>query len=82
MERKKAKKEPITSVKRFSDKVIYEISLPGVESQKELSITKLENSIEVRAKSKNNSYFKVIPIDSPITGYGFEKGKLSLEFGE
>ncbi|HKL24427.1 MAG TPA: zinc ribbon domain-containing protein [Candidatus Nanoarchaeia archaeon] len=76
------KKEPSTSVKRFSDKILYEINLPGIESQKELSITKLENSIEVRAKSKNNSYFKVIPIDSPITGYNFTKGKLSLEFSE
>ena len=79
---KKDKKEPSTSVKRFSDKVVYEISIPGVESQEELSITKLENSIEVRAKSKDKSYFKIIPIDSPITGYDFKKGKLSLEFSE
>jgi len=79
---KKQKREPSTSVKRFSDRVIYEINMPGVESQEELSITKLENSIEVRGKSKDSSYFKVIPIDSPITGYNFKKGKLSLEFSE
>lgn len=77
---KKEKQEPTTSVKRFSDRIVYEINIPGVESKEELSITKLENSIEVRAKSKDKSYFKVIPIDSPITGYDFEKGKLSLEF--
>lgn len=79
---KKEKQEPSTSVKRFSDRVVYEINIPGVESKEELSITKLENSIEVRAKSKDKSYFKVIPIDSPITGYDFKKGKLSLEFSE
>lgn len=79
---KNQKKEPSTSVKRFADKIVYEINLPGVESQKELSITKLENSIEIKAKSKDSSYFKIVPLNYPIIGYNFESGKLSLEFSE
>ncbi|MFH1787445.1 MAG: hypothetical protein ABH811_01500 [archaeon] len=76
------KQEPATNIKRFSDKVIYEIEIPGVKSVEDLSITQLENSIEIKALAKDKIYFKLIPISLPITDYNLSKGKLILELGE
>ena len=73
------KKEPLTNIKRFSDKIVYEIYLPGIKSMKDVSIVKLENSIEIKAVVKNKAYFKLIPINLPIKDYNLEKGKLILE---
>lgn len=76
-----SKKEPKTDVRRFSDKVVYEVSMPGVKSKDDISINNLENSIEIKAVAKGKAYKKVIPISFPITNYNFSKGKLVLELG-
>ena len=55
--------------------------MPGIKSIKDISIIKLENSIELKAISKNKAYFKLIPINLPITNYGILKERLILEFG-
>ncbi|VVB79899.1 Uncharacterised protein [uncultured archaeon] len=74
--------EPQTSsVRRFSNRVIYEIDLPEVKSVQDVAITKLENSIEIKAVGKTKSYFKVINVGLPIAGYELEEGKLILELG-
>lgn len=74
--------EPQTSsVRRFSNRVIYEINLPEVKSVEDVAITKLENSIEVKAVGKTKSYFKIIPVSLPVVGYELEEGKLVLELG-
>lgn len=73
------KKEPTTNIRRLSDKVIYEINIPGVKSIKDVSIIQLENSIEIKALAKDKAYIKIIPIGLPILDYNFEKGKLVLE---
>lgn len=73
------KKEPLTNIRRLSDKVIYEIKMPGIKSIKDVSIIKLENSIEIKALAKNQAYFKLISINLPITNYEITKGKLVLE---
>ena len=73
------KNEPKTNVRRFSDKVIYEINIPGVKSIKDVSIIKLENNIEIKAITKDKAYNKLIPINFPITDYNFSRGKLVLE---
>lgn len=75
------KQEPLTNIKRISNKVIYEIEIPGVNSIEDVSIIKLENSIEIKALAKDKVYFKLIPINLPITDYNFSKSKLILELG-
>ena len=72
-------KDPRTDVRRFSDKVVYEIDVPGVKSLKNISITKFENNIEVKAISKDKAYRKMIPVNFPITNYELSKEKLILE---
>ncbi|MBU1129481.1 MAG: zinc-ribbon domain-containing protein [Nanoarchaeota archaeon] len=72
---------PKTNVRRLSDKVIYEIEIPGVKSIENVSINHLGNSIEIKAVSKDKAYFKIINIALPITNYNLEKDKLVLELG-
>lgn len=73
------KKEPNTNIRRLSNKVIYEINMPGVKSIKDVSIIQLENSIEIKALSKGKVFYKVIPINLPIKKYNLSKGTLVLE---
>ncbi len=76
---KMPRQEPSTSIRRLSNKVIYEIEIPGVKSIGDISITKLENSIEVKALAKDKAYSKLIPINLPILNYELSDGKLTLE---
>ena len=71
--------QPKTNIRRFSDKIIYEIEMPGVKSQEDISIIKLESSVEIKAVGKNKAYLKLIPINFPITKYDLSNGKLVLE---
>ncbi|MFH1503481.1 MAG: zinc ribbon domain-containing protein [Candidatus Diapherotrites archaeon] len=73
------KAEPKTSLKRIDDKILYEVELPGVESLKEISIVKLENSIEVKAITDKKAYLKRIPLNLPITNYDLSENLLVLE---
>jgi hypothetical protein len=73
------RKEAETEVRRLSDRIIYEIKLPGVKSFKDVIINRLENSIEVKAVADDKVYFKLLPVSLPIKKYGLNKGKLFLE---
>ncbi|MDO8468121.1 MAG: hypothetical protein Q7S56_04210 [Nanoarchaeota archaeon] len=73
------REEPKTDIRRLADKVIYEISIPGVKSTDDISISKLENSIEIKAIAKNKVYTKHVPFALPIIDYKFADGKLTLE---
>jgi HSP20 family molecular chaperone IbpA len=73
------RQEPTTNIKRLSDRVIYEINIPGVKSIKDISIIQLENSIEIKAIGKDRAYFKLIPLNYPIINEKFSRGKLVLE---
>jgi len=75
------REEPKTDIRRLSNKVIYELEMPGVKSMDDISIVKLENSIEIKAISKNKAYSKIIPINLPIKNYVLSEGKLILELG-
>lgn len=76
------KQEAETRVRRLSNKIIYEINLPGVKNIKNVIINKLENSIEIKAFSKEKVYFKLIPINLPILGYKLKNEKLVIELSE
>lgn len=72
--------EPKTNIRRIADSVIYEIELPGVNSEKEITILNLGGSVEVRAASKIKAYTKTISTGLPIIDYAFSEGMLVLEF--
>jgi HSP20 family molecular chaperone IbpA len=71
--------EPETNLRRLSDSLIYEIDLPGVKSEKDLSIKTVENTIEIKAESKEKAYLKTINIGLPVMSYEFSKELLTLE---
>ena len=73
------KAEPHTKVRRLTDRIVYEIDLPGIKSIKDIILRKLENSIEIKAYAKDKAYFKLIPISLPIRRYKVENEKLILE---
>lgn len=56
------------------------VKLPDVESARDIKISRLENSIEIKAYVKNKAYFKLfqLPPTSRITGTGFRNGVLTI----
>ena len=73
------KKEPKSRIKRLSDKVIYELVVPGVYSIEDVLINQLESSIEVKALSKNKVYSKNINVNLPILRYHLVDDNLVIE---
>lgn len=73
------REEAETRVRRLANKIIYEISLPGVKSIKDVVINKLENSIEIKAFAKDRVFFKLFPIGLPIIKYKLQSEKLMIE---
>ena len=73
------KKEPKSKIKRLSDKIIYELLVPGVESIEDVLINQLESSIEIRALSKDRVYSKNININLPILRYHLAEDNLIIE---
>lgn len=76
------RQEAESKVRRLSGKVIYEIDLPGVKNVNDIIINQLENSIEIKAFSKDKAYFKFLPVNLPLLNHKLSKGKLILELGE
>lgn len=74
------KKEAEARVRRLSNKIVYEIELPGIKNIKNVVINKLENSVEIKAFSEKIAYFKLLPINLPILDYKLKDEKLILEF--
>ena len=76
------KKEPISKIRRLSGKIIYELEVPGVKDIDDILINQLENSIEIKALSKNKVYHKTLNINLPIIRYQLNRGNLILELAE
>lgn len=73
------KQEPETILRRFSDKVAYEMKIPGLKSLEDVSINQLQNSIEIKAITNNTAYSKIISIGLPLKKYDLFQDTLVLE---
>ena len=69
-----------TSVRRLSDKIVYELSTPGVESADDVFVSKLEEGYEIKAIGKRKVYVNSLPINLPIKGFILNDNKLLVEF--
>ena len=69
-----------TSVKRFNDKLVYELSASGIESLNDIFISKLENGYEIKAIGKNRVYVNTIPVNLQLIKYGLTDNSILLEF--
>lgn len=76
------KEKPEADLKRLGNKIVYEINMPDVKSDKDVVIHNLESSIEVKALGKSKAYSKAIPIKMPITDKRLSEGKLVLEMDD
>lgn len=76
----KATAEPEINVKEMPHETLIEIELPGVKHSENIEIHQLEQSIEVRAASRDKVYFKLIPIseNSQIIEKTLNKGTLKI----
>lgn len=74
------KQEAETSVRRLSNKLVYEISVPGVKNIRDVLINKLESSVEIKAIAKYRIFVKLLPINLPLINYKLKQEKLILEF--
>jgi hypothetical protein len=74
------RKEAKSHVTRTSDKVIYELETPGLNSLNNVLVNKLESSIEVKAYTEKAVYFKTLPVKLPLMQYSLKEDKLVLEF--
>lgn len=73
------RKEPKTTMKRLSGKLVYELAVPGVNDLQDIIINKLENSIEIKAISKTKVYSKNINVNLPILKYSLDNENIILE---
>jgi HSP20 family molecular chaperone IbpA len=56
--------EPRVESLRRGNREVVRIYLPGVASERDISLRVLTESIEVRARSAKESFFKIIPKDA------------------
>ena len=73
--------EAKSNVRRLSDKVVYEMTAPGVNSPEDIFISKLESGYEIKAIGKNKVYVNSIPVDLPLRGFAINDKGLIVEFG-
>lgn len=74
------RKEAETELKRLGNKITYELKVPGINSLDRILVTKLEDSIEVKAFADNCVYIKAIPVKLVLTRYYLKNESLFLEF--
>ena|SRR3989338_603477 len=75
------KKEAQSKLMRMGERIVYEISVPGVQNIEDILINQLESSIEVKALSNDKVYHKIINLNLPILRYKLVNGNLFLELG-
>ena len=69
-----------TNMKRLGDKIIYDLHAPGIESIKDIFVSKLESGYEIKALAKNKVYVNSLPVNLPISSFTLTNEKLSIEF--
>ncbi len=77
----KPRAEAKTSVRRLTDRVVYELKAVGIEAVEDVFVSKLENGYEVKAIGKNKVYVNTLPVNLPLKGYRIDDKGLMVEFG-
>lgn len=73
--------EAKTDVRRFSDKVVYELTAPGVEDVNDVFVSKLESGYEVKAIGRKKVYVNSLQVGLPLKRYFVKDNLLTIEFG-
>ena len=73
--------EAKTNVRRFSDKVVYELKALGIQDVNDVFVSKLEEGYEIKAIGSRKVYVNSIPVNLPLRGYRVTDSGLNVEFG-
>ncbi len=68
-----------SKIRRLPEGIVYEIDTPGVKTKQDVSILRMENSLEVRAYSRDKCYIKTIPIQVNVVKYGVKGNKVFVQ---
>ena len=71
--------EAESRLKRIGDEIIFEITVPGIKSKEEISITQLEKGIEIKVYTKDLCYTKTIPLEPEKINLKIQKDKVIVE---
>ncbi len=69
-----------TSVRRFGNKIVYELSTPGVISVEDVFVSRLESGYEIKAIGDKKIYVNSVPINLPLKKFSIMNNKLLVEF--
>ncbi|MDI6806606.1 MAG: zinc ribbon domain-containing protein [Candidatus Aenigmarchaeota archaeon] len=79
----KVTEEPETKIEKINGKSLITVRLPGVKSEDDVEIRKLEQSMEIRAFTDDKAYFTLVPIKTgvEILRKSLEDEVLKIEMG-
>lgn len=69
-----------STIKRLSNKIICELTAPGIQSPNDIFISKLEKGYEIKAIGEKKVYTNSIPVDLPLKGLALDEKKIYVEF--
>jgi len=74
--------EPEVKVKRLGREIIFDIPLPNVNSEEDVELNILSDSVEVKAFAKKKGYFKIlnVPENHKLIDKSLNEGNLNLKF--
>lgn len=75
------KGEAKTNVRRLSDKVVYELNMPGVSDVNDIFVSKVESGYEIKALGEKKIYRNSLQVDLPLKKYFVKNNLVTLEFG-
>ncbi len=73
--------EPMDDAVKSGNSSIHRIMLPDVTKRSDVTITRMENSLEIRAFAGKKLYMKIIPVDKRyrLSSYELSDGVLTVE---
>ncbi len=74
--RTEAKKD----VRRFTDKIVYELKTPDVSSLDDVFVSKVESGYEVKAIGAKKVYVNSLSVDLPMMNFGLSENGIVFEF--
>ena len=73
--------EAKTDIRRLSDKVVYEMKAPDINSVDDIFVSKVESGYEVKAIGHKKVYVNNMAVDLPLRSYSLSEKGVVFEFG-
>jgi hypothetical protein len=71
--------EAKSNIRRLPEGIVYEIDTPGVKNVRDVVITKLEESMEVKVYTEDKCYIKSIPLKMDVVEFSVQENKVLLK---